>query len=290
MNTFHAAVFPPPPAPPPPPVQRRPRRRRWLAATTGVAVVSLAAGGAGGWLASELDTPPAASESVVVQPASLGLDGTLDVAGVVAAVQQSVVSIETTVVERRGPYATEGQGAGTGIVLAATGEILTNAHVVEGASTITVTVPGDDQPRTAELVAADPGKDLALLRVHDTSGLVAAPLGNSSEVAVGDGVVAIGNALALEGGMSVTAGIVSALDRSINTGSGTLDGLLQTDAAISSGNSGGPLVNAVGEVIGINTAVAMSGGGVSASNIGFVIPIDTARAIAGELGGHAVPS
>jgi S1-C subfamily serine protease len=102
-------------------------------------------------------------------------------------------------------------------------------------------------------------------------------------VQVGDEVVAIGNALALEGGPTVTEGIVSALDRSITTGSGTLTGLIQTDAAISSGNSGGPLVDAYGEVVGVNTAVAASGGGVEASNIGFVISIDRALEVARQL-------
>ena len=102
----------------------------------------------------------------------------------------------------------------------------------------------------------------------------------SGDVAVGDQVVAIGNALALDGGPTVTQGIVSALGRTIDTDQGTLTGLIQTDAAISSGNSGGPLVDAAGEVVGINTAVAASNGQQQASNIGFVIPIANALAIA----------
>ena len=128
------------------------------------------------------------------------------------------------------------------------------------------------------MIASDTSRDLALLRVDDTDGLVAAPLGTSSDLAVGDEVVAIGNALALEGGPTVTQGIVSALGRSIETENGTLQGLIQTDAAISSGNSGGPLVNSRGEVIGMNTAVAASSGTVNASNIGFAISIDAIRA------------
>ena len=163
------------------------------------------------------------------------------------------------------------------------GSILTNAHVVEGASAITVTVPGSSTPRTATVVASDAGADLALLQVDDTSGLVAAPLGSSADLQVGDDVVAIGNALALEGGLTVTQGIVSATGRSLETESGQLDDLIQTDAAISSGNSGGPLVNAAGEVVGINTAVATSSGAVSASNIGFAISIDTAREVVSAL-------
>jgi putative serine protease PepD len=132
-------------------------------------------------------------------------------------------------------------------------------------------------------VAADAGADLALVRVADAEGMIAAARGGTEDVQVGDDVVAIGNALALEGGMTVTQGIVSALHRSIDTDSGTLDGLIQTDAAISSGNSGGPLVNAAGHVIGVNTAVAASGGGVSATNIGFAISIDHASSVVDDL-------
>jgi putative serine protease PepD len=159
------------------------------------------------------------------------------------------------------------------------GHILTNAHVVADATSITVTVDG--VARQARLVGADPSADIAVVQV-DPDGLVAADLATSS-AAVGDDVVAIGNALALEGGLTVTEGIVSALDRSIETSSGTLQGLLQTDAAISSGNSGGALVNARGEVIAINTAVARSSDSVSASNIGFAIPIQDALAVADQL-------
>jgi S1-C subfamily serine protease len=199
----------------------------------------------------------------------------IDVAAIVSALEASVVSVETTVLTRQGPFVSEGEGAGTGVVVG-DGIVLTNAHVVEDAQSVTVTATGDDEPRDAEIVGTDPSTDVAVLRVDDTDGLAVADLGSSSSVAVGDDVVAIGNALALEGGMTVTRGIVSALDRELDSDEGTLTGLIQTDAAISSGNSGGPLVNAAGQVIGINTAVAASGGGVEASNIGFAISIDTA--------------
>ncbi len=132
-------------------------------------------------------------------------------------------------------------------------------------------------------MAADTAADLAVLRVDDPTGLVPAPLATTAST-VGEPVVAIGNALALEGSLTVTEGIVSAVDRSISAGSGeSLTNLIQTDAAISSGNSGGPLVNAAGEVIGIDTAVASSSGSVQASNIGFAIAIDHARSVAAEL-------
>ncbi len=112
-----------------------------------------------------------------------------------------------------------------------------------------------------------------MLQVDDTTGMKPATFADSSDVAVGDEVVAVGNALALEGGMTVTQGIVSALDRQIETEeSSSLTGLIQTDAPISSGNSGGPLVDTAGQVIGMNTAAASSSDTVNASNIGFAIP------------------
>jgi putative serine protease PepD len=243
----------------------------------GVAVVALVAGAGGAGIATALDDGPAAPSAAVAGGAdpdarSVVLAGTpLDVAGVVDAVGPAVVSIQT---EAGGPF--RGTGAGTGVVLTADGEVLTNAHVVDGAATIHVTLAGESRSRTATLVGSDPAADLALLRIDGASDLPTADLGTSSSLAVGDDVVAIGNALALRGGPTVTRGIVSALDRSLDTGNGTMTGLVQTDASISSGNSGGPLVNAVGEVIGINTAVASSGGGTAAENIGFAIAVDRA--------------
>jgi S1-C subfamily serine protease len=275
-----------PPAPPPavdrtevsPPA--RPKRRVVVPAVT--VLLSLAAGWAGGQLSSDGTAAP--TTGVTAQQASVSLDGqSLNVAGVLARVQRSVVSVQTAIQSRRGPYVQEGQGAGTGIVIDGKGNILTNAHVVEGATSITITVSGDSQPRQATLVAEDVAADIAVVHVQDTTGLVAAPLAAPGSTKVGDQVVAIGNALALEGGLTVTEGIVSALNRSIDTSSGTLTGLVQTDAAISSGNSGGPLVNAAGEVVGINTAVAASSGGIEASNIGFAISIDTAMSVAQRL-------
>ena len=112
---------------------------------------------------------------------------------------------------------------------------------------------------------------------------MAATFGSLADVQVGEPVVAIGNALDLDGGLTVTEGIVSAVKRSIETDTGAMSGLIQTDAAISSGNSGGPLVDALGRVIGINSIAASSGGGVEVSNIGFAINIDTALAVADRL-------
>lgn len=247
-------------------------------------VASLAAGFLGGSLRS--DPSPAATATVAASNVSLR-SGTLDVADVLAAVEPSVVSITTSVRVRQGPFVQEGQAAGTGVVIdAEQGFVLTNAHVVADATSITVTVGGED--REATLVGADTDADIAVVRLADTSGLVAAAIADDGSTAVGDDVVAIGNALALEGGLTVTEGIVSALDRSLETESGSLDGLIQTDAAISSGNSGGPLVNAAGQVVGINTAVASSTGTVSASNIGFAISIHDAIDVADQIVGGGV--
>lgn len=289
----HAAGPPPPPgagpfgapaapAPPPPPA-RRPHRARRAVAGAGLASLAVLGGVGGGWLAGRSDDPATTDAGVPLDRASVQLDGTpLDVASVLDRMASSVVAIETTVQTRRGPFVAEGEGAGTGIVLDDAGHVLTNAHVVNGATQVGVTLAGDSTARSAEVVGTDPGNDIAVLLVDDAEGLVPATFSDRG-VQVGDDVVAIGNALALEGGPTVTEGIVSALDRSISTESGTLTGLIQTDAAISSGNSGGPLVDAYGEVVGVNTAVASSGGGVEASNIGFVISIDQALEIAQRL-------
>ncbi|MGQ0521982.1 MAG: S1C family serine protease [Actinomycetota bacterium] len=254
-----------------------PGRARSLAVLVCVALL----GGAAGSVATRaLDDDPAAVAARAAGPGrSVILNGaTLDVAGVVAKAEPGVVSIQAS--------SFAGTGAGTGVVLSADGEILTNAHVVDGASTVRVTLAGDSQARTARVVGSDRTADLALLRIPGASGLATVELGASADVAVGDDVVAIGNALALRGGPTVTRGIVSALDRTLETDSGTMTGLIQTDASISSGNSGGPLVNAAGQVIGINTAVASSGRAASAENIGFAIAIDQALPVVERLRGN----
>ena len=172
----------------------------------------------------------------------------------------------------------EGVAVGTGVVVTTDGEIVTNAHVVEGATKIRVRLAGETEPRTARLLAADEGNDLALLRIEATE-LSRATFADPTSVHLGDDVVAIGFALALDGEPSVTSGIVSATERTIITpGGNALDGLIQTDAAISSGNSGGPLVNAAGEVIGINTAVFRNDDTTAATNIGLAISVSEALA------------
>ena len=191
------------------------------------------------------------------------------IAQVAERLANSVVTISTTVNDDFGG----GRGVGTGVVLTSDGEILTNAHVIEDASEVVVRFAGETEPRVAKVLASDLGNDLALIKV-DATGLIAATFAKPGSVQIGDTVVAIGYALALDGGPTVTSGIVSALKRTIETDSGALNSLIQTDAAISSGNSGGPLVNLKGEVVGINTAVARGDSDSAANNIGFSISVD----------------
>lgn len=164
------------------------------------------------------------------------------------------------------------QGVGTGIVIDDQGHILTNFHVIQGAQAVVITSP-DGIRRAAQIVGEAPDFDLALLRVEDPTGLTPLPLGRSGALEVGDPVIAIGNALGLDAtAPTVSVGIVSATGRTIEPeGGGVLQGLLQTDAAINPGNSGGPLLNAAGQVVGINTL------GGNAQNVGFAIAIDDAR-------------
>ena len=259
----------PPAAPPPAPPQPAPSRRapRWLA----LAVVgSLLGGGAAGAVAGRMSAEDATSSPAAVSTANNGsvITQTGDVQAILAKVQPGVVYIHTQA--SRGGRFFPSQGAGTGVVLTADGEVLTNAHVVAGATSIKVNLAGETQSRDATLIAADSANDVALLKINGASNLKTVELGNSGDLRVGDDVVAIGNALDLKGGFTVTRGIVSALNRSIDAQDGQdLTGLIQTDAAINPGNSGGPLVNAGGQVIGINTAVDGQG-----QNIGFAIAID----------------
>ena len=196
-------------------------------------------------------------------------DRRIDVAAVTAVLRPSIVSVSSDVAGT----AFTGEGVGTGVVITSDGQILTNAHVVAGAKSVRVRLAGEREPRPAAVVAADPANDLALLQV-DAKGLTPATLADPSTVRVGDDAVAIGYAMDLDGEASVTLGIVSALDRSLLTDNGALDGLIQTDAAISSGNSGGPLANAAGQVVGINTAIAKGDGQNTAVDIGFAISMD----------------
>jgi serine protease Do len=180
-------------------------------------------------------------------------------------------------------------GVGSGVIYDNQGHILTNNHVIEGAQNLTVALP-DGSIYPGKVVGADPKTDLAVIQISGNT-LPVAQLGDSSQLQVGDWVVAIGNALALQGGPTVSVGVVGALGRTVqepgsdqNSQGPYLFDVVQTDAPINPGNSGGPLVNLDGQVIGINTLVAgQAEPGVQAQGIGFSIAIGTAKPIADQL-------
>lgn len=282
--------FPFPPPPPHESVSQQASSRTGLVRTAALAVLlSLISGFIGGVIATQVNESSGSSTDepytqVTAAPVVSDAEAS-DISGVAQAAQRvanSVVTISSSV----DGGLTEGEATGTGVVVTSGGEILTNAHVVEGASEVRVRFAGDTEPVIAQVLAADSGNDLALLKVNAT-GLTAATFAKPGSVRVGDQVVAIGYALALDGGPSVTTGIVSALRRTIFTESGALNSLIQTDAAISSGNSGGPLVNMRGEVVGINTAVARGDTNSSANNIGFAISVDEVLAVLEQLRNQA---
>jgi S1-C subfamily serine protease len=176
-----------------------------------------------------------------------------------------------------------GIATGSGILIDTEGHILTNNHVIEGASKVEVKLGSSDTEHEAEVVGADPATDVALLKVNaPVSEEHPLSLGNSSKVSVGDPVVAIGNPFGLD--RTVTAGIVSALQRQIQAPNGfSISHVIQTDAAINPGNSGGPLINSEGQVIGINSQIQTGGSGDGNVGIGFAVPINTAREVVEQI-------
>jgi len=287
------------PGEPQSPVRRRPS---WLAPAAAAGAAALIFGGAGVGIGTALDNDNNGTSTsnggltVAGTPVSTSTNPK-SFAAIAAKVLPSVVSINV-----RG---SSGSDTGSGVVLRSDGYVLTNNHVVAAATnggSVSV-VFNDGSTASARIVGTDQEDDLAVIKVAKT-GLRAAILGSSSNVRVGDAVLAVGSPLGLTG--TVTAGIVSALNRPVDTtqdqqqqtdpfgfnnnqqqsATTTVISAIQTDAAINPGNSGGPLLNAAGQVIGINSAIASTGSfGGQAGNIGvgFAIPIDQARIIAGEL-------
>ena len=295
--------FPPPPVGEPlpaPEIETVPagarRRRRWPKVVVVLAVAATIGGFAGAQIATEMnreeensssDDADDVSNRPVSQPVVTAVPGldvppVVDVAAVVERIGPSVV---TVVADSSGGLGA-GRSTGTGVVITSDGEILTNSHVVEGASQVSVLFGDSIDPIPAEVLAADPGNDLALLKI-DLDGLTPAVFADPESISIGDEVVAVGFALDLDGGPTVTRGIVSALNRTIANADGALDGLIQTDAAISSGNSGGPLLNSSGEVVGINTAVFQSSMNTAANNVGFAISVGEALPVIETLRGLA---
>ncbi|HYM15801.1 MAG TPA: trypsin-like peptidase domain-containing protein [Dehalococcoidia bacterium] len=206
-----------------------------------------------------------------------------DFTALYAKARPSIVEITTGATASSNPFAPgQAQGLGSGIVIDTSGHILTNYHVVRGFSTVTVTFQ-DGSTAQASVVGTDPGDDVALVKVTaDASELHPATLGDSSAVKVGQVVAAIGNPFGLEG--SFTTGVISGLDRTLTSSSDgrPIRGLLQTDAAVNPGNSGGALFNANGEVIGINTAIENPGGS-SFAGVAYAVPINTPKHFLSQL-------
>ncbi|MBL1068553.1 S1C family serine protease [Streptomyces sp. 7-21] len=293
--------FPPVPehAPPRPahePPSGRARRRGPAAVLAAVALVAAAVGGGTSALVTEALSGDGGS-AAAVPGTNVSVQAGSSVADVAAAVAPSVVEITT------------GSSTGAGVILSETGQILTNNHVVSGAEAAEVTFH-DGSTATAAVTATDPDSDLAVIQAQDVRGLTPATLGDSDSVAVGDQVVAIGSPEGLTG--TVTSGIVSALDREVtvsredgqrqgNGGAwpfvfdgGTYHGdpgpatttyeAMQTDASLNHGNSGGPLINMNGEVIGVNSAMYSPTRDGGSTGLGFAIPINTVKDVLGQLG------
>ena len=293
------SVTPPPPVgsspsssvTPPPPSSPTTRREGvgWRHFIVGALVGALVGGGtAAGVSVATRDNSSSTTKTVVVGAAAQPVRNTSvigkakDVQEVLRKVEGAVVAIQTGAAVDQSLFSgSSGRsgGEGTGFVISPDGVIVTNNHVVADAGGRIEVEFGDGTKQAAELLGRAPEYDLAVIKV-DGKNLPTAKLGSSDALAVGDQVVAVGNALALKGGLSVTEGIVSGKGRTVpedQTGT-TLYDVLQTDAAINPGNSGGPLVNAAGEVVGINTALA---GG--SQNVGFAISIDSAKAVIAQL-------
>lgn len=264
---------------------KRIRAKRGIA-TAGLVALAAGAGFGGAALQGALSD----SNSGLTILNSAGQDGNTvmtpdeeSIAAVAKAVSPSVVSVITSTNQVSRLYSQQYQqeGAGTGMIVSSNGYILTNKHVVEGADSVTVVLTDGKRYENVEVLGSDPLNDVAFLKIDGVNGLPAITLGDSKTIRIGQSVVAIGNALG-QYQNSVTSGIISGTGRPViassdGTASGqaeSLTDLIQTDAAINSGNSGGPLLNLKGQVIGINTAIAED-----AQSIGFAIPISATKGL-----------
>ncbi|WP_440250662.1 S1C family serine protease [Clostridium sp.] len=215
------------------------------------------------------------SSKVLADPASFATDNTaLSAVDIYKKVAPAVVMVSTKTVQSvNGWFQQETEGMGSGFIINEEGYILTNYHVIDGAKEVTVTL-SDGREVTASVVNYDSDKDIAMIKINEevkVPGVV--ELGNSDALQPGEEVVAIGNPLSKELSSTLTKGIISALNRNVETQSGVSTNLIQTDTAINAGNSGGPLINTKGQVIGINTLKASDG----AEGIGFAIPINDVK-------------
>jgi S1-C subfamily serine protease len=263
--------------------QRPPRRVRWMRPLAALALTASAvvAGAAGGVAAMRLE--PASSQTAATPTATAITNGAAETIAS-AVYEQTHGSVVQLVIAGGTPRSA---GSGSGVVVDARGYILTNYHVIENARTVTVRFD-NGATRPAQVTKTDAANDLALLKVDLPPGVPVATLGDSDEVKVGELAIAIGSPFGLS--QTVTQGIVSATDRTYQpTGGPARRGLIQTDAPINPGNSGGPLINAAGEVIGINSFNESPVQG--SVGIGFAVPINTAKLLlptaAPAAAGHA---
>ncbi|MBI4504843.1 MAG: trypsin-like peptidase domain-containing protein [Chloroflexi bacterium] len=221
---------------------------------------------------------PVAAQQPATAPAQQPVDPDASIVRVVEQVRPAVASIQTRAIDfDQFLQPVPQQGTGSGVLFDQRGLVLTNNHVIAGAQQITVSLP-DGRKFSGQVVGADPPTDLAVVKI-DGRDLPVARLGNSDQLRVGETVIAIGNALNLPGGPTVTRGIVGALGRTLGSGQTVYYDLIQTDAAINPGNSGGPLVNLRGEVIGINMIIIQAPG----AGIGFAIAVNLAKPVVEQL-------
>ena len=277
--------------PPPPPPPSHSVWCRIAAYVVLIAVVAAAAGAGIGWSLARVvspqqpaQAPQAESPIQTTNPGSGSSNRNATAAAIAAKVDPAIVDINTVL--------GSGQAAGTGMIISSTGEILTNNHVVSGSTSITVTVQGRSQSYAAHVVGVDVSQDVAVIQIDGSvSGLPTVKFANSSSLQVGDTVVAIGNALGKGGTPHATEGQVTALDQTITASEGggtseTLNGMVETDAVIYEGDSGGALVNTSGQVVGMITAGQAQGFRSSASNVGFAIASNTAVGVANRIRAH----
>ncbi len=296
----------PVPAAPPP---NQGRRRGWTAVAALFAVLVLVMGGIGAGVGLALARNLAASHATTQHPitrvpqangsigqngqGSAGQSGPLDIQSIATKVDPAVVDINTVL---QGTGGRTGEAAGTGIILTSSGQVLTNNHVVDGSTSIKVTVQGRSNTYTATVVGTDRPADVALIQLQGASGLPAATVADSSTLTVGEGVVALGNALGQGGTPAASQGSITALNQSITASTGRttaeqLTGLIQSDAPISPGESGGPLVNSAGQVVGMITAGESQGFRQTTSTVGYAIPTNNAIDVVNQIraGGKGNP-
>ena len=283
---------------------RKPGGGLWRVAVVAL-VAALIGAGAGGGIVAAVSAGNGSTDITQISTGPALLNGTVSIQSVLSRVLPAVVSIDakSTQAPTVTPFGYTQPGSvqedqGTGMIITSSGEVVTNNHVIAGATTITVTLYGQTKALPATLIDTDPTDDVALLKITGASGLPTVHYGNSDQIQVGDSVIAIGNALGLsQGTPTVTQGIISAKGRTVQAGDAatgtteTLTSMLQTDAAINPGNSGGPLVDSKGQVVGMNTAVAASAtGGGQAQNIGFAIPSNKITQLLPDLRNRSIGS